>query len=115
MSNWQTYVDWFRKNKVPCPVRPDSRGVFRKGTIRSILPILRVYWAPSAASNTKDREALKVRNTSLAASLGIDQWPRFGDGRCRFFRADQLLDWLATVFPIEPEPQAFSSLPFASQ
>ena len=62
---------------------------------------------PAATSKTQDGEASKREKHKSAASIGIDQWPTFGDGRCRFFRADQLLDWLAMVYRTEREPQAF--------
>jgi hypothetical protein len=95
MSNWQIYLEWFRKSNIPCPVQPNVLGVFRKGTITAVLPFLRVYWAPSG-----DKE----KSAYLAKSFGIDKWPSLGQGRSRFFRADQLLDWLAAVHQQLEEP-----------
>lgn len=94
MVNSQRYTDWFKSRGCPFPSKPDEKGFFHRGSVRAILPILRVYW--------------KGPVNCAEVPLGIDSWPKLGDGYSRFFRADQILDWLSAIFPPDTMQETFA-------
>ncbi|MGB7722222.1 MAG: hypothetical protein WBL65_20145, partial [Bryobacteraceae bacterium] len=82
MTNWEQYCAWLKQRNIDGIRFPDEHGLFHNGDLVCILPLLRVYWKGS------DPKGEPLGSGGAWDKLGGDQWTRF-------FRADQILDWLA--------------------
>jgi len=97
MRNADLYSAWLAEHGIEGAPIPDESGLFDRGTLRCVLPFLLAYWR-----SDQDR-------VSVSPPWETKTWVERAEGWVRFLRADQMLDWIATLFPPDKEGKDFAA------
>ncbi|MEE8609066.1 MAG: hypothetical protein V3S55_15795, partial [Nitrospiraceae bacterium] len=105
MTNAKLYATWFADHHVEGLPSPDEQGLFHRGELVCVLPYLRAYWPPPKKKPKEERNNEQIEEVAPPWQAGT--WTKLGKGWTRFFRADQVLDWIAAVHPPAREEKQF--------
>ena len=105
MTNTELYAAWLEAHFLKGLPRPDVHGLFHEGQLLCGLPYLRAYWPPPKKKHKEERNNEQIEE--VAPPWQPETWTKLGKGWTRFFRADQVLDWVAAVHPPAREEKQF--------